>query len=303
MTILIDTLGIYRSTIDDMHDVQKEMAKVQKQISSGYRFDRYADMSEQGILENITSLEEIITGLKNYTNTNRFIKSRAEAADQILASLIDIMTNFASEVTVKIGAATENYAVATLAQSTLSQLEDNLNINFGGIYLFGGTNNSNPPVNNLVNNSNILNSTFTANYYAGDNNDIYLNISDNYSIKTNWKANNQAFIDAIGAVNQAIQAEKNGDNSLMIEASVNTQNAIQELINLRSEIRGTIVAVTQVDSYHLDMQTYLEDALAEYTVTDLPEASLKLASDTNILMATFQTFAKLSRLTLADYIR
>lgn len=300
----VTTASTYSNTINSYINQQGDLAKIQKQIATGLKYDNFADIAKDGQTRHILDFTSSLSQLDTYKNNNSLLTSRLNATDAALSQVQDITTKAIQAMTLKRSADGANDPLEPQLRAMLQQLSDQLNTSTDGRYLFAGADTNVQPVEDLDTVSNISSTgTVTANYYNGDNTDLVQNISKNVTLQYNIKANDPAFQNLIGAINLAIKAERNHSDSNLAAAIDMANQAQVSVSDVRSKVGSNLTTISQVGAEHENFKTYLSNTLSNTVNTDTAEASIQLSLDQSILTASFQAFARVSNLSLGNYLK
>ena len=302
MLTRISTASTYSNTISSYVNQESNLANVQQQISSGNKYSNFSDIAKDGQTRNIVEFASSLTQIDTYTKNNTLLSTRLTAMDTSLSGLEDINTKAIAAMTQKRSALSGDDPLAPQLKAMLQQVEDELNTNVSGRYLFSGAATNVPAVASLATTSNLSGLTPTANYYQGDAANLVQNVSKDVTIQYNVKADNPAFQKMIGAMNLAIKAEADKNDSELASAIDMANSAQNDLATVRSQIDSNATTVDQANAQHDNFKTYFTNTLGNISGTDTAEASIQLSLDQAVLTASFQAFARISSLSIGSYL-
>lgn len=300
----LSNMMLHKSLMNDINAAKKSVATAQKQISSGRAIDSYLELSSTGRVEGAINLESRIADYTSYIRNNDVISARIEATDIALKTIMDNLYEYRA-VAVKrrsaVGSLEEiRKTIGDLGKSVLGVIRDNLNTRYEGQFLFSGARIEQEPVADIVNNSNYLNGEYTSNYYLGDDITRSARVNDSLVVEYGVKANHESFQKAIAAIHILIETDNDQDAALAYDM---LDESLGEMINLRANVKNAATQVAASSDIQRMTKLYFEETLSELTATKIEEVSVRLANDMTILMGTYQAFAHVSRLNLADYLK
>lgn len=301
MVTRIGNVALYNSTMKDVTNVQQKLASLQEQISSGLKAKTFAGLDGQ--VEQYTLLQNKMRTTEKYIETNTVTISRLKTADQAMSQMVDIADSMENLiVTARSGAIGDSAGLDLQMRNLLKQLGDQMNINFEGRYLFGGTNTSNPPVPDPLATP-VSQGVPDANYYAGSQDDLVYNYDERSSFTWPVRGDDPAFQKILAAANQALQAMANKDDSGLASALDLMQSGQQDLVTARSRLNSTIIHVESQTEQLTSMKLYWKGVSEQVANTDLVAATTEVSNHEAVLQAAFAVFSRLSQLRLSDYLR
>ena len=296
----LSTLSEHGRTLRDITLVQYDLAKTNRQISSGKKAVAYDEMN--GVVERVSAGNTKISRIDNYVQNNTTVKSNLQSMDKSIEQIQKALSEFSSNLTIRRSASTsEQMNFQGLAQNALDKVVGALNINVAGKYLFSGTKTDIKPVSDNPSLSEI--GTPDSNYYNGNGERMVARISDEQSIEYGATADETGFQQAIAAILTAKDADTNNYEADFKKAIDLIAKAQTNLTGTRARVGTSMVNIETANTDHGAMKIYWNQAVAEDVDTDIAEASIKLAADQTVLQATYQMFALTSKLKLSEYLR
>lgn len=307
MIARVSSAAIFQSTISDIGRQQVDLSKLQEQISSGRIASSFKELGTQ--TNRVFNLERSLAENDQFVRSNNTTISRLKAMELAVSDLEEIASELASNLVIKRSAAGQSFDIAQFANVALERVSDALNTQFDGRTLFGGGKTDQPAVNEntLINTSNVdfTTSVVDSGYYQGDNLRFTTQANKQLNIEYGILASDTSFQKLVGALHMAKNAETaGGQQQNQLERAVNLVNeAVQELADTRSDINFDVVTLQNVNDLHAQVNVELESTLADVIATDVVEASVLVSQTEATLTATFQTFARISQLSLSDFLR
>lgn len=301
MVSRISTSNNHLITIDSLNRRQSSLAEMQKQISSGIKYDSFAGVALDGETRRVIGFESAVSRIETFQRNNKIMQVRLETMDKSVDNILDVNKEVIATITQERSANKETVPLTQILKGALQRIEDQLNANASGRFLFSGSQTDQKPISSLQT-SNLDGTTPTANYYQGDAVDLSQKISNDVTIQYNVRADAPVFQKLIGAIHRAIAAEANNDDASLAIAFDLANEAQSELTALRSTIGTNLKNIEEVETDNENFRTYFRNTLGDVTGTDVAETSIQLSLDQAILTASFQAFARISGLTLSNFL-
>jgi flagellar hook-associated protein 3 FlgL len=287
--------------MSDVANVQQKLAKLQQQISSGLKADNYAELN--GYVEQYTLLQQKIRSSQQYFDTNTVTLARLKTADQAVGNIVDIADSMENLIVQgRNSAAGDSIQFQQVMLGYLQQMSNELNMNFEGRYLFGGTNTNSAPVTNLQSMTGDI-GIANSGYYQGSTTNIVVTQDERSSFEWPVRADNPAFQKIIAAAHQAIQAFESKDDAGMASALDLMQEGQKELNATRSQLNNVVLNVEATNERLDSLKLYWKGVSESVANTDLVSATTEVSNHEALLQAAFAVFARISQLRLTDYLR
>lgn len=298
----VSTQGVFNSTIGNVSQVQRGLADLQDQVSSGFKTRTFEGLT--GEVESFTALERNIKRSSQYEQNNELTLSRMRTQDQAMQDAIQVIDELQDLIVLARNPATrDTIEFDTQALNLREQLASALNQSFKGFYLFGGTRSDTPPVLSNPVPGSPTPGNMTNNYYVGSTENANIRADDRVELEYNIRADDDAFQLAFAAFSAVIDGGGSSSDSVLSAAQDQVTDALAEVNNLRTRLNSDIVYVGNVNDRHLNQRLYWQGVSEEIIKTDILAASTKIAQDEAILQASFQAFARVNQLSLADFLR
>jgi len=297
----VSTIGIHRRTIDDINRVQFAMSEAQRKITTGLKASTFGELG--GDVTKVVGLESSLKSAGRFINSNEVVITRLKTMDLAVEKIQEVASNLASQLALERSSSANLNNMTEFAKASLTQVEEALNTQQNGRYLFsGGKTNIRSVAVDLANASSVVNGSPTANYYGGDDLTFSTQASSQLSIEYGIKGNDVAFQNVIGALHKAITGEA-GSTTDLEEAVTLVNQAVSDLARVRSQINTDVITLNDINTQHKKVEIELKNVIDKTVGADVVEASIDVSLNEAILTATLQTFARISRLTLSDYLR
>lgn len=287
-------------TLNNVLDAQSRIQDTQIQIATGITSLSYAGISKQA--SRLVSLESLQTRLNQFSKNNTIIESRLQRMDQAVSTIFDSMSDLRRLLIQRLNAtAGSDVPLAAVAQNLLDVVAGQLNAKDNNRFLFAGTRTDTPPVIVPVPDP----ATFgvpEANYYQGNSIELTTRVDDSITITYGMTADRAAFQDVIAALKAAIQGDATDDSALMDKSLELAGKAIDALAGFRAEIGADLNTIFSANQRTGDFLIFVENSIIDILAVDIPAAVIKLASDQTILQASYLTLARVSSLSLVNFL-
>jgi flagellar hook-associated protein 3 FlgL len=296
----ISTLSLYQSAINGFQNTETALNKLDTQVSTGNVAQNFSDLGNNLSLS--LNVRSLIGANNSYTAGNTLATNWAQTSDTALSQIENIATQLQSAITTERSSSGPTNPLAQTATGLLSTLQNLLNTQFNGQYVFAGAKTDTQPVNNLSSATNIVNGQPTDNYYSGDNSIRSIQAGAGINIQYGITANNPAIQNLVGALNLAIQGD-NGNDATLASADTMVNTAATQLTTLRDVNDDNIKQLQNVNSNYSTQLTYLQQVEGNIDDTDITSASVQVANDQATLEASFELFSRISSLSLTQFLK
>ena len=184
----------------------------------------------------------------------------------------------------------------------LSSVAGLLNTQVSGRFLFAGAKTDSPPVTDPVPDP----ATFgvpDASYYQGDSTELTARVSETQEVRTGMAGNRQGFQDLIGALKATIEGDNTNNTGLIKNALDLVSSAIDQINAYRAEVGTASNAIDRATASHQDFQLHADGIVSDIQNVDVPSAVSALSADQAALQASYITVARITQLSLADFLR
>ena len=297
----ISTYAVHQNTLRDVNGTQSRLVDLQKQLSSGFKTERFKGMPGQ--VEQFTQLEAKIRKTDGYIRNNEVILSRLNTTQVTLDKIIDISDDIEDLMVLRRSANADNIEFPLQMENLRKSVAKMLNSTFEGRYIFSGTATNVPPVQDEPFPAPVEVGTPDDGYYQGSKENVFVRAQDNFEIEYNVRADNPAFQKIFGAIEQALQGHTaEDDDEQMVAALDMLQSGLEGVITEQTKVNANIVAMENINERHVELKLYWQGVTETIINTDVVSVSTEVAIDQTILQATFQTFARVNQLRLADFL-
>lgn len=296
----VGNFSLHNSTMRDVADVQRRLAELQDQISSGIKARDFKGLNGQ--VEQFVQLEAKVRQSQQYIESNTLNISRMKTADQAMGQMLDIADSMENLIVLgRNSASGSSLNFEQQMRNLLDNLSAQMNISFEGRYLFGGSNTGSPPAPDLQMGP-VAHGLPDASYYEGSEQSLVYRMDELTQYTFPVRADDLGFQQVIAAAHAAINAYKAGDDAGMGKALTLMQQGQESLVASRAKLNATIINVEDTTDRLTSMKLYWQGLTEQVAKTDVLAASTEVANNEAILQAAFQVFARLSQLRLSDYL-
>jgi flagellar hook-associated protein 3 FlgL len=290
----------YRGGTADIAIAAERLANAQHQVSSGHRISAASD--DPSGAASIIEQQGTIARIDAYTAAGDAASSRLHVADSVLSDVID---KISAAQTTALGAqgsqTTSNQRDAAVQQ--LNALRDallsDMNTQFAGTYLFGGTNVLVAPYSQAANG--------TVSAYQGNATTSVVGVDASREVPISFDAGKVLQggdpSDIFGTLSDLARAIGAGDNAGISAGLAALGRGLD-----RATVAQTAVgnALNTVDSSGVQLQSARLDAVARVSKlqdADMAVAITEMTSAQNAYAAALGAFATVGKLSLMDYLR
>ncbi len=296
----VSTFGSLQTLLQNMNVVQTDLNNDSEEVSSGLKGQTFDAIN--GSVEQFTSLNAQVARLQDYQQNNSVVVSQLNTTNTVLGQIEQVATNVKGLIAAQTSGTTSVASFQQQIQANLSSIAGSLNTTFEGNYIFGGTKNDTPPVTTPVP-ATVQTGVPDASYYMGSSQDSTIRISDNQTIPNSIRADDPSFQQIIAGINEAMQASASNNTAQLQDAENLVSTGIQGVIALQSTANANIVTVQNVDTQSQTLQTYYQGLTTSISQSDVVSLSTQVAQDQSVLEATYSTFARISSLSLVNYLK
>jgi len=283
-----------------VYNLQQGRASIdalQEQIASGSVINRPSDdpLSTRQLLD----LKEQISAGEQYSSNI----TRAELLLNVTNTALDGMSDVMQQVKKIAGdmisgtldATTISGAVSNLTQLK-SQLVDLGNTRIGDQYVFAGFKNSQP-------------FDTTTGAFSGTNDLLNMEIAPGSTVATNisggalLRGNDPGSpVDILGSIEALITAITNKDSAAITDGVKNMKAAGDQITSAMTDVAGRLVRLDNMQSMIDSNQNTLQTIFGDMQNVDYARAGVLLSQQTTAFNAALSTTAKLTQLSLLDYM-
>ena len=278
---------------------QARLRAAQTAASSGKAASRFADIA--GTAGQLVRVKDTRALKATLAEQSERLNQRLQVMDGALGAVTDIADRARVMLVQRLdGGLGGDVPLDATVDTMLAELESVLNTQLDGQYLFAGTRSDAPPVELPASPITMADPTL---YYRGD--DVRLTARADVDLEIGYgvTAGEGAFADLIAALGQARVAHLADDRAGLQTAMANLTTALDGVGDLRARLGTASARLEAVAESHRSTVLYLDDIVSGIEDADLATLMTQIAADQTSLEAGYTIAGRLSRLSLADYLR
>ena len=308
MSMKVSTSMFFDKASSMLSNVQGSLAKTQEQLSTGKQIIKPSDVPEKAAV--VTRIESELARQTSYQNSLKTVDIQLKSEETALSNSSDVMYRM-KELAMQAANDTLSVADRKSVSLEMSQLRDQLlslanSQDSNGNYLFAGSRVTqmpfSPDAKGMVN-------------YRGDQNRMVIGVGDNRRMNLNM-AGTDAFTNVVRddgkggrvgigffqSLNDLVNSVKNSDKVGLQRGLGEIDQLQQGLSNANAQV-GTDMNVIDSQNNVLDeIVLRLKSTLSDVQDLDYTEAITKMNKDQLALESAQSSFAKISKLSLFNYI-
>ncbi|MEY3549448.1 MAG: Flagellar hook-associated protein 3 [Pseudomonadota bacterium] len=308
MVMKVSTSMFFDRASAQLANVQGNLAKTQEQLSTGKQITKPSDEPDKASL--VTRLESEIARQKSYQESIKAIEIRRKAEDTALNSTSDVMFRM-KELSVQAANDTLGAADRKTIALEMTELRNQIlslanSQDSNGNYLFAGSRVSQMPFSPDAKGVIV---------YKGDQARMVVGVGDNRRMNQNIPGSDAftnvvrddgkggrvgiGFFQAMGDLIEAVKSS----NRVAIQRGISEIDTLQQGLSDATAQVGTDLNVVDSQNNVLDEITLrLKTTMSDIQDLDYTEAITKMNKDQLALEAAQSSFAKISKLSLFNYI-
>ena len=292
----ISTAQYYKTNADQLQARQNKVAEVQAKLGSGKQLLHPSENPSKADL--ISRLESGKERQAVYSKNVDAAQTRLTSEEAVLTSMTQIMQRV-TELTIQGGndtlAAEDRAVIAAEVKALRDELLNLANTqDINGNYIFSGNKAQAPAF--VENSSGVVT-------YNGDYGRLQINVSDVRRLSINT-IGPELFSTADFAALDDLVTKLNGDNGSGIRASISKVEAISNKLTVSyGTMASRVAAIESQRTIIEDTELRIDELLLREDDLDYAAAVTELTQESVALQALQASFAKLSQLTLFNFIR
>lgn len=280
----------------DNNQIQQNLVKIQTQLSTNTKVQTLSDdvgLSLNGINWE-TQLSKSQTYSTNVGNGKDFINNSINA----LSSMNTEVQNIISQATSANNALnSQNYStIAGTIKNSLASIVQTMNTKYNGMYLFGGTNNQDPPVS--IPDTQSGNAVVTTGDISGE---VKTQVSGTITTAINIPGQNIVDTGLFNSINQIINSLQSGQ-APDATAMTNLETSYQNLLNVQTSGGNIYNRLDNISQQLSTQQTNLQTMISNKLGVDPAKLSVDLQSQQYLLQMSDKILATTFSKSLLDYI-
>ena len=295
----VATFALSDSMIAAALRTQAKVADYQVQSASG---EVSGDFGGLGVnAKKVVDLQVSIAQSKAYSDAASSADDRVQAMYSATGSIVDMLTSYKSQLTGALSASSDTETLAASAQSLLEEVGSELNTQYGGRYLFGGSQTETAPVD-LSSYPDASATGSDTSYYQGNDEIASVKVSDSQTVAYGVTADSTGFEQALRSLSMIANATSLDSDTInsaldLATSALNTVTGIQATLSLKSSQLENAVSNQQ------DYQDYASSLSSSLTDVDVASVTAKISTYQAQLEASYSALSKVLSLRLSDYLK
>lgn len=289
-------------------DTQKQILETQNQISTQKVAERYWQIAPDA--NRLVNLKSAQKRMDRFLLNNQQVVQRLQTMETHTSQIFDIATDFRTLLISALNTDNNatNIAINTEATNRLQMVSGLLNVDIEGRYLFSGTKTDTPPID--LNDPNFpapppaYPSLADTDYYQGNDATLTAHADDDLDVTYGVRANASGFEKLIRSLRLAQTTVTSPlDRTRLEEALRLAEEAVNEIPDIRTGIGASIKTLELANTIHTDALLKAQGTVGDIENVDVAAAMTKLSNDQLHLEASFMVLARLSSLSLLNFLR
>lgn len=282
---------------------QAKVSEASVQVATGYKTQMLADLGGADVIRTIDLTAALAASEARQSVLEQEL-NRVEVMHSTASAMIDLLSQIRTSISAAMdGNVSEAEFLKTEAEGVLEDMVGLMNTTFEGRSLFAGTATNIEPVDISALAVPTIPSTADTSYYTGNDDVMSVTLGTGATVDYGVTADNPAFEEAIRALNiLANLTTSPADTVAMSEAYDLATGAIDGMTAVQG---GMSLAAERIeeDLYReSNVAAMAETTLADLTAVDVAQATVELEHYQTLLEASYSAIAKVSSLSLADYL-
>ena len=295
------------NAVYNLNQGQNVLNTLQEQVSSGVVVNQPSD--DPLTTRQLLSLQDQVNAGKQTTSNITKGTLALNVANTALGGMMDIMTQIKSAAATMLSGSNDLTSIASVT-SNLSQLKAQLidlgNTQNGNQYVFGGFKNGQP--------------FDTAGNFSGTDDPLNVEITSGSQVSTNVSGGDLlrggtppaavgsgataggSPVDILGSIDSLIAAISSGNTTGINDGIKNMSAAGDQIAGAQSDVAGRLVRLTNAQSMITNNQNTLETAYGNLQNVDLAKVGVELSQQTTAFNASLAATAKITQLSLLNYM-
>jgi len=294
-------------TLFYLSNTQQKLVDTQNQISTGKVADSFAGIGSDS--SRLVSLQSTETRVNQYVSNANIVDQRLASMETDTSQIFSIASKFKTLLVNGLNADQSNdLNLGQQAQNLLDQVTGLLNSQLDGRYLFAGSATDTAPVDmnaaGFASPPSVYPTSADTGYYQGNDTKLSARIDDNYDLTYGVTADSSGFEELIRSLRLTTSANLGPpqDQNRLEEALRVVNQAIQDIPDITGQIGSARAAIQTTISKHTDFTQFADQAIGDISNVDVTKAVTILSEQQTTLQASYQVVARLSQLSLSQYL-
>ncbi|MBR9971469.1 flagellin [Magnetospirillum sulfuroxidans] len=297
----VSTAGLGQALLRSAMNVQAKLAEKQTANSSGLKAETYAGLGAGAA--RLVSMETSLAQLQARSDTAQTALDRTEAMYAAVDSMVDLTTSMRTTLSGLSTNSSSEVDYNQIGKNMLTDLENLMNLQVDGRYLFSGSATTSVPVDTTLLTAPTTPSVADTSYYLGDDVVQSVKVSDQTGIDYGVTASESGFEKALRAANILANLDTSDlDEDAVSEAYDLATAALDELLASQGRLS---VNAGRLENYQAQQDTsisLLSDRISDAKAVDVAQTTVEISQYQTTLQASYAALGKLNGLSLVDYL-
>jgi flagellar hook-associated protein 3 FlgL len=291
---------VYRNSLADIERTSDDLARLQRQVSSGRRIEVPSD--DPAAAAAAVGEHAEIGVIDQYRQASDSANSRLTVIDTVLSDMVERLTQAQAVTAGALGTTptqAQRDAIARELEGIRDALFSDFNATFHGTYLFSGTSLTTAPFEKLADGS--------VDAYQGASTTMSVDVDRNTSVQLSYDGDSVASAGAgqnVFDVLQALIADVQSGNQANTQAGLDAlKAAFGSAVTAQTQVGAQETAITVTQSRLTAMRLASAARLATAENVNLSEAITGLTQADTAHAAALKVAANISQVSLLDYLK
>lgn len=299
MVMRVATFALSDSMISAALRAQAKVANLEVQSASGEVSSDFGGLGSDA--KKVVDLQVSISQSKAYDDAATSADDRVQAMYSATGSVVDLLTSYKSALTGALSTSSDTDSLVESAQSLMTEVASALNVQYGGRYLFAGSQTTTAPVD-LTSYPNSSAAGADTSYYQGNDQVASVRVSDSQTVDYGVTADAGGFEQALRSLSMiangsSIDSDTIGSALDLATSALDSVTGIQASLSLKS------TQLENASSNQQDYQSYASSLSASLTDVDVATVTAKISTYQSQLEASYSALSKVLSLRLSDYLK
>ena len=302
----VSDFGQSQLTLYYLTNTQKRLFDTQNSISSGKVAPNFAGLGADS--SRFVNLQSSVSRVDQYLKNAQIVDQRMAQMETINGQIFDIASQFKTLLVNGLNANQgADLDLNQKASDFLTQVSGLLNSQLDGRYLFSGSATDTAPVDlnaaGFATPPGVYPTTADTGYYQGNATKLSARLDESFDLSYGVTADATGYEELIRSLRLAADASLAPQDQNRLEESLRVVNeAIQNIPNVTGQIGSTRAAIESIVNKHTDFKQFADKAIGDLANVDVAQAVTVLSQDQTTLEASYQVVARLSQLTLSNFL-
>lgn len=303
MAMRVATFALNDQMLSAALRTQAKVASQQIQMATGLVSTDYGGLGAKS--KQLLDLQVSVARSEAYGEAATSAEGRATMMSSALSTMSDLITSFRADLIEASGvSASDDGVLQQTARQLLDEFATQLNTQYEGRYLFGGSLTDQLPVDVSAATypAASLPSSADTSYYQGDAATTSVRVSDQQVIEYGITANDPAFEKVLRALNLIANAATI-DADTLAEAESLTLDALDGVLAVQGKLSVDTASMQRAVDNQIEFQDFASSLGTDLNSVDVAALTAEMSAYTTQLEASYSAIAKIVNLNLFDYLK